>query len=92
MKTVVGAQAAASEQRRWYSVDEVADIYRVDPMTIRRAIKAGEMPALRIRTRLIIPAKALAAIEEAVVAASGVVDSSDLVAIAGLVTAQTVSK
>jgi excisionase family DNA binding protein len=54
----------------FYTVPEAARILRVDPATIYRAIRAGEFPAVRVRTRYIVPARAVDRIA-AVAAASG---------------------
>lgn len=43
----------------FYTVPEVAQILRVDPATIYRAIRANEFPAVRIRARYVIPAEAV---------------------------------
>ena len=45
-------------------------------MTLYRAIAAGEFPAVRIRGRLIVPARALDAMAEAAIAEQTVVDAS----------------
>jgi excisionase family DNA binding protein len=52
---------------RFYSVAQVAKMLGTSPMTLYRAIAEGEFPAVRIRGRLIIPAKALDALVEAAV-------------------------
>lgn len=44
---------------RFYSVAEVAEIFRMSSMTVYRAIAAGEFPAVRIRGRWIVPARAV---------------------------------
>jgi len=54
----------------FYTVPEAARILRVDPATIYRAIRAGEFPAVRVRTRYIVPARAVDRIA-AIAAASG---------------------
>jgi excisionase family DNA binding protein len=54
----------------FYTVSEAARILRVDPATIYRAIRAGEFPAVRVRTRYIVPARAVDRIA-AIAAASG---------------------
>ncbi len=46
------------------------------PVTLYRAIRAGEFPAIRIRGRLIVPAEAIEAMAEAAVADQTVVDAS----------------
>ena len=60
---------------RFYSVAEVAEIFGMSPMTVYRAIAAGEFPAVRIRGRLIVPAKAVDAMADAAVAGQTVVDA-----------------
>ena len=44
---------------RYYSVREVARIFGVSAMTVYRSIADGDLPAVRIRNRLIIPASAV---------------------------------
>lgn len=61
-------------QRPFYSVAEVARMFGMSRVTVYRAIADGDFPAVRIRGRLIIPAKAVDAIVEAAVSAHGVVD------------------
>jgi excisionase family DNA binding protein len=41
------------------TVREAAAILRVDAATIYRAIRAGSFPAVRVRTRYVVPAAAL---------------------------------
>jgi excisionase family DNA binding protein len=65
---------------RFYSVAEVARMFGMSSMTVYRAIAAGEFPAVRIRGRLIVPARALEAMVEAAVADQAVVDASAWVA------------
>ncbi len=43
----------------FHTVHEAALILRVDAATIYRAIRAGSFPAVRIRSRYVIPAAAL---------------------------------
>jgi excisionase family DNA binding protein len=69
--------------RRWYSVAEVAQMLGMGQMTVYRAIHAGEFPAVRIRGRYLIPAKALEAMEDAAVATSALVAAEDLTPTAG---------
>jgi excisionase family DNA binding protein len=54
--------------RRFYSVAQVAEMLGMAPVTLYRAIRAGQFPAVRIRGRLIIPAKVVDAFVEAAVA------------------------
>jgi excisionase family DNA binding protein len=43
----------------FYTVREAARILRVDPATLYRAIRDDAFPALRVRTRYVVPAAAL---------------------------------
>ena len=43
----------------FYTVREAARILRVDPSTLYRAIRDDAFPAVRIRTRYVVPAAAL---------------------------------
>jgi excisionase family DNA binding protein len=75
MSTAEIAAARAAAQK-FLSVPQVARLLGTSKMTIYRAIAAGEFPAVRIRGRLIIPARALDAMAEAAVAEQTVIDSS----------------
>ncbi|MEU9822857.1 helix-turn-helix domain-containing protein [Pseudonocardia alni] len=55
---------------------QVAALLGMSPMTVYRAIAAGEFPAVRIRGRLIVPAKAIEAIADLAIAEQTVVDAS----------------
>jgi excisionase family DNA binding protein len=61
---------------RFYSVAEVARMFGMSPMTVYRAIAAGEFPAVRIRGRLIVPAKAVDAMADVATAEQAVVDAA----------------
>ena len=65
--------------RRWYNVAEVARMFGMAPMTLYRAIHAGEFPAVKIRGRYVIPARALEELEQAAVDTNGPVTSADVV-------------
>jgi excisionase family DNA binding protein len=65
---------------RFYSVAQVARMTGTSEMTLYRAIAAGEFPAVRIRGRLIVPAKAIDAMVEVAVAERTVVDAAGWVA------------
>ena len=56
-----------TEGPRFLSVAAVARILGVSEVTLYRAIHAGEFPAVRIRGRLIVPAKAIQALADAAV-------------------------
>ena len=67
---------------RFYSVKQVAAMLGMSPMTVYREITAGQFPAVRIRGRLIIPAKAVEAMVEAAVADCTEVNAADFVPVA----------
>lgn len=69
-----GFQGSVTNPRKFYSVAEVADMFGMSPMTVYRAISAGEFPAVRIRGRLIVPAKAIDAMAEIATVEQTVVD------------------
>ncbi|MBW0089362.1 helix-turn-helix domain-containing protein [Pseudonocardia sp. KRD-184] len=64
---------------QFYSVAEVARLLGMSAMTVYRAIAAGEFPAVKIRGRLIVPARALEEMVEAAVADRSVVDAAEWV-------------
>jgi excisionase family DNA binding protein len=66
----------SAEPPRFYSVAQVAQMLGMSAMTVYRAIGAGEFPAVRVRGRLIVPARAVAEMVDAAVASQGVVDAS----------------
>lgn len=68
--------ASEGKQRRFYSVAETAALLGTSEMTVYRAITAGEFPAVKIRGRWIVPAKAIDEIESAAMTA-GAVDAAD---------------
>ena len=65
------------ETPRFYSVAEAAKIVGAAPVTLYRAIRAGEFPAVRIRGRLIVPARALDAMVSTAIAESSLVDAAE---------------
>ncbi len=74
------AASAASDQsrtKRFYTVTEAAQLLRVSTPTLYREIRAGRFPAIRVRGRYVIPAKAVDAMEQAALE-GGVVEPSDL--------------
>ncbi len=62
---------------RFYSVAEAARILGAAPVTLYRAIRAGEFPAVRIRGRLIVPASALEAMSATTVSSGALVDAAE---------------
>lgn len=71
-------EAGGADERppRFYSVAETAALLGTSEMTVYRAITSGEFPAVKIRGRWIVPAKAIDEIESAAMA-SGAVDTAD---------------
>lgn len=58
------------------TVDEVAALLRVDAVTIYRAIRAGEFPAVKIRKRYVIPRRALELLVDDVMVSGSCVDTA----------------
>jgi len=67
---------AEPEVRRFYSVAQGARLLGLSEMTLYRAISDGQFPAVRIRGRLIIPAKAIDEMTAAAVDGQAVVDAA----------------
>lgn len=63
----------------FYSVGQVARMFGMSAMTLYRAIDQDQFPAVRIRGRLIIPARAIEDMVEAAVADGRQVDAADWV-------------
>jgi excisionase family DNA binding protein len=59
------------------TVEEVADVLRVDPVTIYRAIRAGEFPAVKIRKRYVVPRRAIDMLVDDVVTSGSCVDTAE---------------
>ena len=68
--------AAPAEAPRFYSVAQVARMLGMSTMTVYRAIAAGEFPAIKVRGRLIVPARAIEAMAEAAIVEQAVVDAA----------------
>jgi len=60
-----------------FTVAEVAELLRVKPVTIHRAIRDGEFPAVKIRQRYAVPRKAIERLVEDVVATGRCVDVAE---------------
>lgn len=67
---------AVTATPKFYSVAQAAAMFGMSPMTLYRAIAAGEFPAVRIRGRLIVPAKAVDAMADVATAEQTVVDAA----------------
>lgn len=55
----IPSSRAPQDEPRYYDVKRVAAILGVSPMTIYRAIRSGEIRAVRVRRRFLIPVGAL---------------------------------
>jgi len=58
----------------FYTVREAARILRVDPATVYRAIREDAFPAVRVRTRYVVPAAALQKLVTEAAESGGCVD------------------
>lgn len=74
MTTTRGADGGAP---RFHSVAETARILGVSPMTLYRAIRIGQFPAVQLMGRLIIPAKVIDEIIDAALEAGALVDTEE---------------
>jgi excisionase family DNA binding protein len=59
------------------TVEETAELLRVDAVTIYRAIRSGEFPAVKVRKRYVVPSRALDLLVEDVVATGSCVDTAE---------------
>jgi excisionase family DNA binding protein len=58
-KLITTATVPERVQRRFHSVAEAAQILGVSEMTLYRAIRTGQFPAVQLMGRLIIPSKVI---------------------------------
>ena len=65
------------QEPTFHTVHEAARILRVDAATIYRSIRAGSFPAIRIRSRYVIPAAALREVAAKAVSSGTCVDLTD---------------
>ncbi|WP_296389147.1 helix-turn-helix domain-containing protein [Pseudonocardia sp.] len=56
----------------FYDVQEVADMFKMSRMTVYRAISSGELAAVRIRGRWLVPARTIDALIEKATAPTAV--------------------
>ncbi|MGO1049206.1 helix-turn-helix domain-containing protein [Crossiella sp. CA198] len=73
-------QPGEVEAPRFLSVEATARLLGMSAMTLYRAINANEFPAIRIRGRLIVPAKAIDEMTAAALKDQTVVNAADWVA------------
>jgi excisionase family DNA binding protein len=66
MDTTKGANS-----KRFYTVSEAAELLRVSEVTLYREIRLNRFPALKIRGRYVVPAKAIDELEADALAKAG---------------------
>lgn len=71
---------ASPRVRMYYSVAETARIFGISSMTLYRAIHDEQFPAVRIRSRLFVPAQVIRAMAQAAMEQGTVVDAAEGVA------------
>ena len=71
---------ATTLDQLFYTVREAAAVLRVDRATLYRAIRDDAFPAIKLRSRYIVPAKALEQLIEQAAATGQVVDVAKLAA------------
>lgn len=76
------AASPGAEAPRFYSVAQVAQMLGMSTMTVYRAIRDGEFPAVRVRGRLIVPAKAVEAMGDATVTARSIAGAAGSTSVA----------
>jgi excisionase family DNA binding protein len=67
---------APERRKRFFTVAEVADLLGLSESTLFRAIRAGEFPAIKVRGRYVVPAKAIDEMESSALA-TGLVAAGD---------------
>ncbi len=80
MKTNDPQQNAAAVRPIFYTVAEAASLLRVDRATLYRAIREDGFPAVRVRSRYVIPAVAVDRLAADAVASGGCVDVAAMAA------------
>lgn len=77
-----GRTEGSAPPPRFYSVRQAARILDMSPVTLYRAIREGGFPAVRVRGRVSVPAKAIDVMEDAALAQRTVVDAADWTVVA----------
>lgn len=67
--------------KRFYAVAEVAELLGLSEPTVYRAIRAGELAAIKVRGRYVVPAKVIDQMESDALASSAQVDAADYTAV-----------
>ena len=79
-KLLYGGPDRPERPRVFYSVAEAADLFGMSDMTLYRAIHDGQFPAVRVRGRLFVPAKAIESMVEVAVETGALVDAAAWIA------------
>ncbi len=58
-----GDGMSPQKTKRFFTVTETAGLLGLSEPTLYRAIRAGEFPAIKVRGRYVVPAKAIDAME-----------------------------
>jgi excisionase family DNA binding protein len=74
------ADRAAEARPTFYTVAEVARLLRVDAAAIYRAIREDAFPAIRVRSRYVIPAAAVEQLAQRAAESGGCVDVAAIAA------------
>ena len=75
----VEGDAPSTARPTFYSIAATARMLGMSQMTLRRAIQDGQFPAVRIRGRVIIPAKAIDAMTDNAIDNTCLIDAASLV-------------
>lgn len=79
VKPLVITRPSKAPEPQYYSVSQTAKIFGISPVSLYRAINAGEFPAVRIRNRVFVPMRAVREMTDAAVATQSVVDAAEFV-------------
>lgn len=74
----VAAERHGRPAQAWFSVAEAARALQVGEETLRRCIKAGEFPCVRLGGRYLVPAQALEDLEQRALSGWKLVEASEL--------------
>jgi excisionase family DNA binding protein len=70
--------SAEEPKKLFYTVPEAAKVLRVDVATIYRSIREDAFPAVRLRTRYVVPAAAIEQMITRVMESGGVLDIAEM--------------
>lgn len=71
-------QEAQGDRRRFLSVSQLAAEVGISQMSLYRLIRAGELPAVKFGSRILVPAGVLDQLGEAALASGGTVTAAEL--------------